>query len=192
MALASRLAGAAVAACALMAAAPPATPAPATVMKPLARAVIRADQLTERQFRQQHARLADNDVVEIDGRRLTGAQLRADNVRLLKEAASKAAAAVRPRRASFEARLRDLAKRRQEKLAAANARALAEFRRLATSPDAGAGAAEAIRAEALELQARAKGASPAERARIETRAAELLDRLARARASLPPTPKPHH
>lgn len=191
MELGPRVASGLLAACALMSLARPAASAPtATVKRPATRAVIRADQLSERQFRKEMARLADTDVVEVEGRRLTVAELRARNTQRVKEAAGKAAVTVRPRRASLEARLLELETRRREALAATNAKALAEFRRLAAAAEPDAGGVDAIRGEALELQARAKGASPAERARIEARAAELLDRLARSKAVPPPTTAP--
>jgi hypothetical protein len=150
--------------------------------------LIKTDALTEQQFRRQFRRLPDAAVIEIEGRRATVGELRAESVRRQREAAARLEAATRQARAAVESRRLELERRQQAQLEADNARALAEFSRLTAAPDAArAQRFEAIREEASRLRARAPRASPAERARIEARAAELLEELRQFEAvAVPP------
>jgi hypothetical protein len=129
-----------------------------------------------------HARLRslkNSDIIEIAGRRVTLAQLKAEARKRHQQHLAKAKAnALRPSASLSMLRAKFVA---EEKVAldASNARARAEFARLAQAgrgqPDhAAATERDVLRRETVELLRRAATASPAERAAIETRAAELL------------------
>ena len=181
-----RLAVAAAMAALVAAAAPAAAAKPAAKRPELPADVIHTKKFSERQFRQRYPNLPDSAVVMIEGTAMTVAELRADSERRMKAAAAKSKLAGERARRAGQARLREL-EQQQANLEADNARALAEFKRLAAREERGDpdGDIAAIRDEARELQERARTATPAERRRLEARAAELLDQLARARAIRP-------
>jgi len=140
--------------------------------------VLKADQLTAREFRQQLKGLPDSAVVEYKGQRITVGEIRARAKQTLQAAAAKMQAAARQGQAQVEARRAQLDQQHQAKLQADGAKAMVEFTRLAlVSATPQARQLEAIQQEAAQLLQRSKTASPAERAQIEHRAGQLLQQL---------------
>ena len=135
-----------------------------------------ADQLDRGQFKA----LPDSAVIERNGQRMTKAEILAQARRRQEQAAAARAAAAQRGRAAFDRKRTQFAERERARLAAGNARTLAEARRLEASAPR-PGSLEAIRREAAQLRDEAqRSTTAAGRARIERRAAELL-RLAKAR-----------
>jgi hypothetical protein len=151
---------------------PPQTP-PAVQPAPLkleGPALINLKTLTNKQIRA----LSDSAVVEFQGKPTTMGALRALGTQDRRGAETKLKAAAAQAKAKFEARRAQFLRQQQVELQAAHVKARAEVARLrqasATIP---ATQQEAIRNEAIQLQHRAKTASPAEQAQIEQRALQL-------------------
>jgi len=140
--------------------------------------VLRADQLTKQQFRQQLKALPDSAVIESKGQRMTKGQIRALAAQKGAAAQAKARAAASQAQARFAAHRAQFLQQEQAKLQADNAKTMAEFGRLRqarATPQARQ--LDAIEQEAAQLFQRSQRASPAERAQIEQRAAQLLQQL---------------
>ncbi|HZY31648.1 MAG TPA: hypothetical protein VFF86_08415 [Candidatus Methylomirabilis sp.] len=154
---------------------------------------LRAEGLTNKEFRTRLKGLSEHDIVEISGRKMTKAQFRNE----IEQKRKKAWALVKGNAAQFQLRLEALRgefealrgefeAQQKATLEASNARARAGFARLAQQWDPGAasqvarmGASserETVRREAAELMRRVERASPAEQAEIEKRAQQLLQR----------------
>jgi len=131
--------------------------------------VVSGDRLTKQQFEA----LPDSALVEFKGRRMTKASIRAREVQS-RESAEKAQALARQSRMEFKQQLIQLEQQRKMKLEADRAKAMGEFARRsqAHSPQL-----KAIEVEAAQLQERSKRASPADKARIEERANQLLQQV---------------
>lgn len=138
--------------------------------------VERAERLTRRQFKA----LPATAVIEMKGQRITKAQIlaRADAQR--KAASAELEANRRLDRAAFEAKRAQFLRQQQAQLSAGNARASAEASRLTASAALQVRTRETIQQEAAQLLIRSRSTrTPAERAQIEQRAAELLRELQR-------------
>lgn len=149
-------------------------PLPPQVAPPSA-PVLKAEQLTREQF----DRLPDTAVIEMKGTRITAGEFRAQIARQRAEGQTKVRAAASQAKTAFEAYRAKFLQEQKSKLQAVNAKVQAQF---AAYRSQGAGPArsaahETIQKEALDLQRRARTASPAEQAQIEQRARELLQQL---------------
>lgn len=138
--------------------------------------VLKVDQMTRRQFREQLKTLPDATVIELRGERTTAGEIRA-KMRLPADVATTRAQAVAAQlkantsqaTARFEGRRTQFLQQQQAKLQADNAKAMAELALLRQEA--------AIQQEAAQLLQRSKTASPQERAQIQQRASQLLQQL---------------
>jgi hypothetical protein len=127
----------------------------------------------ERLTKQQFEALPDSTLIDFKGRRMTKAGIRAREAQS-RETAEKAEALARQSRMEFQQQLIQFEQQRKTKLEIDKAKAMGEFARRseAHSPQL-----KAIEVEAVQLQERSKRASPAEKARIEQRASQLLQQV---------------
>lgn len=148
---------------------------------------LRAEGLANKEFRARLKKLSDHDVVEVAGRQMTKAQFVSEigkksqraRARVKGENATQSQARFETLRSQFEAQ-------QNTELESENMRVRAQFARVAQQwGPAGASQVarrqplserESIRREAVELIRRSGAASPAERAEIEKRAQQLLQR----------------
>jgi hypothetical protein len=130
---------------------------------------VSGDRLTKQQFEA----LPDSALIDFKGRRMTKASIRAREAQS-RETAEKAEALARQSRMEFQQQLIQFEQQRKTKLEIDKAKAMGEFvrRSQAHSPQL-----KAIEVEAAQLQERSKRASPAEKARIEQRANQLLQQV---------------
>jgi hypothetical protein len=131
--------------------------------------VVTAEKVDKRQFDRQLKSLPDAAVVEAAGRRVTVGEIRAKAAETQKVVAAEAQANAKGSAARFAARQSEFTQRRMSRLDADNAKMKPELTRLSKT--------EAIRVEAAELMRRSKTATPAELAKLEERAAQLLREL---------------
>jgi hypothetical protein len=131
--------------------------------------VLTAEKVNKRQFDRQLNTLPDNAVVETAGRRVTVGDIRAKTVEMQKMTIAEAEANAKASTARFAARQGQLAQQRMAKLDADNAKVQPQLTQLSRT--------EAIRVEAAELMRKSKSATPAELAKLEERAAQLLREL---------------
>lgn len=137
--------------------------------------VFKIEQITKEQFKT----LPDNAMVEFKGRQMTKRQFIAESEQKAKEIAQghKAQAEAKGK-AEFEARRAKFLQEEKQRIAANNAKARAEFLRLKQhASSAQAQRVSAIRQEAIQLNIRAKNASPAELEQIDKRAGQLIHEL---------------
>ena len=136
---------------------------------------LKAEQLTKEHF----DRLSDTQPIEIKGQRMTAGKIRANMRQARAEAEAKAKVAAAKVQAEFEAERTKFLQAQKAKLEAENAKVRAEVTRLRQQQPAPAQSPQldAIRREAGQLLERSKTASPAERAQIEQRAAQLIQQL---------------
>ncbi len=140
--------------------------------------IIRADQLTKREFDRQLKMLPENAVIESNGQRMTKAQMRKEAARQGTETVSKAQARDRDVQAKYRAWHAQFEQEQQAKLKAENANLQRELAQLIqTSAPVRSPKLEIIQQEATQLLQRSKTAPPAEREQIEKRAQELLREL---------------
>jgi len=146
-------------------------PAPASSQPappPKAEQPLKAEQLTREQF----DRLPDTQPIEMKGQRTTAGEIRTKMKQARAEAEVKMKAAAAQAQAGFEADRVQFLQAQKARLDAENAKVRQQRPAAAQSPQF-----DAIRREAGQLLERSKTASPAERAQIEQRAAQLLQQL---------------
>jgi len=148
---------------------------------------LRAEGLNNKEFRTRFKKLSDQDIVEVAGRQMTKAQFLGEigkksqqaRARVKGENAAQAQAKFETLRSQFEAQ-------QNTELQAENTRVRTQFARVAQQwGPAGASQAarrqplserEVLRREAADLIRRSGTASPAEKAEIEARAQQLLQK----------------
>jgi hypothetical protein len=130
----------------------------------------KAEQLTKQQF----DALADSAVIDVKGQQTTKAKIVA-KLTSAKGAKARADEAARQVQAKFATERDQFAQQQQAKIKAGNANVAAP---VASAPGTtSASQRQALHDEATQLLNRSKSASPAERAAIDKRAAELLKQL---------------
>jgi hypothetical protein len=147
---------------------------------------LRAEGLTNKEFRARLKKLSDQDIVEVKGRQITKAQFLSEIGKKIQQARARVKGSAAQSQARFETLRSQFDAQQNNELEAENTRTRAQFARVAQQwGPAGTprvarrqplSQRESIRREAADLIRRSGTASPAERAEIEKRAQQLLQR----------------
>jgi hypothetical protein len=135
--------------------------------------------------REDFDRLPDQQEIEVQGQKTTAGEVRARAREQAASAEAKAKQGASDTKSKFDAARTRFLQDQKASVEAANARARAQSPRSKAAGPTASPQFQAIRQEAIQLNERSKTASPAERAQIEARAAELLGKLQQIGVAVP-------